>query len=540
MQNSNSTLPSAATARLLRRYIPAATGRLCEIARNLSLRKSISTLSYERIPVAKEFWRSGDSSNRSWLFALHSFAPLDALMATEDWRSANLLVEEWAEMFGASGKKARTEFPWHDHATALRLDRLSVMCLSGRGGVHARLASMHAETLLREDFYTKHTNHGFDQALALLLASAAFAPHVPTTTWRTKALERLLSEIRFGFTEDGVHVENSPAYHVGMVANLARARLVLDCVDEALDIDFDSLLEKALRFSAWITGPDRMPVLLGDSTIRSSMPPEELSYLPSYDLAIYAATGGAQGRPTDAQSNVFPSAGYAVYRSSWNPWENHVHFVMKCGHLSSFHRHDDDLNVLLQGYGEHWLIDSGLYSHNQKDPVRVYMRSAMAHNVPIISGSQSSRSAPPADKRPSLKQTSLAGDPIQFTGTTNMQSGARIRRSVTIESPDRFQISDTLLSLRGQPNFYVLFHVPSNKSIRLFPQGARVIGRAKELRIRCATGNAAASKVHSGLDGLFKSARSLKLNHLEPTQLIAFGPVQGGSVRIRLDFVPRR
>ncbi len=51
------------------------------------------------------------------------------------------------------------------------------------------------------------------------------------------------------------------------------------------------------------------------------------------------------------------------------------------------------MNVLVHAYGEDWLIDSGLYNHNRRDPIRIYMRSARAHNVPFVAGAKIDRSS---------------------------------------------------------------------------------------------------------------------------------------------------
>ncbi|HBS26620.1 MAG TPA: hypothetical protein DD827_05735, partial [Gammaproteobacteria bacterium] len=73
--------------------------------------------------------------------------------------------------------------------------------------------------------------------------------------------------MNFAFNHEGVHVENSPAYHVGMTANLVRARFVVETLGIDITFDFDGLLNKALLFTTWITGPDRRLALLGDSTV---------------------------------------------------------------------------------------------------------------------------------------------------------------------------------------------------------------------------------------------------------------------------------
>lgn len=521
---------------LFHRYLPKASDGLRKAARDIIDRRAISVHSYKDVPVAEKFWHSGDHHNRSWRFSLHSFALLDALMATGAWGDIAPLVQEWSAEYGTPKSTDLGDFPWHDHATALRLDRLSIMSIAENGPDFPELARQHAHVLLDERFYSKHTNHGYDQALALMLASYAFRSHLDTSEWCKVGLERLTDELRFAFNSEGVHVENSPAYHVGMTANLLRARFVKALVGVRTDFDFDDLLNKALLFTAWITGPDRKLAMMGDSTNRGGAPSTELATLPNYQHALYSASGGARGTPLHDKAAVFEHAGYGVFRSSWDTWEDHVHLVMKCGFISRYHRQDDDLNILLQGYGEHWLIDSGLYNHNQKDPVRIYMRSALAHNVPFIRNCPVSRTPPPPERASTLTLDTSEKSEATFKGTSYMYQDAVLSRTVVVEDKDSFQISDTVRHKTPDPGTFFQFHVPMNKRVRVSPHMARILGRQKQLTIRVASGSVGECRLYSGLDQEFKSAFSPQVNQCQPSQVIVFGPLDGTRIRFSLRF----
>ena len=504
---------------------------------------SITVHSYKNIPFSdKGLWQSGDHTNRTWQFSLHSFAPLDCLMATGNIDHATALVQDWIALHGIKPSGKLRIFPWHDHATALRLDRLSLLELSTGCGRFQNMAQTHAELLLRDDFYSKNTNHGYDQALSLILAAYTFAPHLETGHWMQTGLDRLGDEIAFAFNPEGVHVENSPSYHVGMVANLVRGRLVLDRTGQSLKIDFDALLDRALLFTAWIIGPDRTVAMFGDSTRRGGSPPAELAHLPHYQSALYACTAGTQGSPPEGQFAVYENAGYGFYRASWDAkgWKDHVYLTMKCGFLSSYHRQDDDLGILLDGFGEAWLIDSGLYNHNQKDPKRQYMRSALAHNLPFIQGSSVSRSLPPAHLRPTLGAlTQPDGTVCGFTATTRMYKGATLTRRIEVQSPQAFQISDSFRMTSPNGQKFCLFHVPANKTVRTSPHFARIVGKDMELIIRVGAGTVRGCRVYRGDHPQFPSMTSNAINHIEDTQVIVFGPVESDTVRFTLSFAQR-
>ncbi len=64
------------------------------------------------------------------------------------------------------------------------------------------------------------SNHAFDQAIALFLISDFLKASPFSKAWKEIALARIERELDYSFTSDGVHVENSPSYHHGMISNI--------------------------------------------------------------------------------------------------------------------------------------------------------------------------------------------------------------------------------------------------------------------------------------------------------------------------------
>jgi hypothetical protein len=499
---------------------PRAVANDVHAAEKFCSRKIIENSKFGDIPFNDDWWSCGPQNDRTWLWILHSFLPLDPLIATGKINVLKKLVSSWRSKFEFAS--IEDDFPWHDHATAMRLDRLSRMALQLSNCRYTDLAVRHANLLLAEHFYTKNTNHGFDQALSLILASFAFPECDDAERWRVVGAVRLQREIRFAFTAEGVHVENSPAYHMGMVKNMLRARQVLRAA--GIDVDsYDALLDKALRFLAWITRPDRFIAYLGDSASYRPSVPSQLAHMPSAPLVNWVATGGAQGAPTQELSTVYEQSGYAIYRSSWENWAEHTHIVMKCGFLSSYHRHDDDLNILVYAFGEDWLIDSGLYNHNHSDPIRMYMRSLLAHNVPWLPGVTATRKqSEPAIAFASLSPLQAEGCVFGVTGVTRMYRGGLVRRSLLVRDEAYFVIADCFAGFEGKPRYW-LFHVPLNKKISLGRARATVTGKLRKLTIRASIDDMECN-TYQGKDAVFPSVTSCVTNVFEDSIVIVFGP----------------
>ncbi|ATI01098.1 heparinase II/III family protein [Alcaligenes faecalis] len=493
----------------------------------------IDTNNFGCVDIKDGVWSSGPQDNRSWLWSLHSYSLFDCLIACKYEGYVNELVSSWAVLF--ENRPVDDDFPWHDHATALRLERLARMALVFDKFKFYDLVKSHADLLLRKDFYSENTNHGFDQAMSLLVASLVFEGMEGYLLWRKTGLQRLKQEINFAFTEEGIHVENSPAYHVGMTNNLIRARKVLSLLGDA-GAYLDSIFKGALWFLAWITRPDRFVALLGDSASYRPNVSSALSSFEQFEFIKWVLSAGKEGRHPDMTSIIFEKSGYAVYRSDWKDWVNHTHIVFKSGFLSKYHRQDDDLNILVYAYGEDWLIDSGMYNHNQSDPVRLYMRSALAHNIPYVPDSRVNRSSP-SSSFSYLRPSSAPGYAFAVDGFTKMYSGGRIRRRLLVRDAGYFRIHDKFLGYDGQSK-YCIFHFPKDKSIVSSFGKAVVKGRNANLIIRCSDKKISCN-VFSGKCDVFSSLTSKIFNVVEDSQAVVFGPSFDSDLVFSFDFKER-
>lgn len=370
--------------------------------------------SFKATPIDNwNLWERDPFKNRTWQWLLHSFSFIDQVIAYHYLSGDDAVldcikeaIESWENRyFGLSG--VNFEFIWHDHATALRAENFLhlVYYLQNYASKWAEknidfiikteyMIFCLGVKLAEDDFYTEHTNHGLEQVRVLLLLGIYFH----CDDWLVIAENRLLSEIKFSFTDEGVHKENSPAYHqfvfkvfLGILQDYPQDSLV------GVKQHFTKIAPKALQFLTHIIRPDNNLPIIGDTELkpttdgyRSYFRGRESSSVLLYQEFEYSLSQGKRGRKPRERIKVYPKSGYAIYRDCWHPSNTFletVHLIFKAGCLSRYHHQQDENHFVLYAYGEDWLIDSGLYKYANTDPVRAYMRSRKGHNVPIISDS---------------------------------------------------------------------------------------------------------------------------------------------------------
>ncbi len=360
-------------------------------------------------------WNQDPLNNRSWQWRWGSLSALAYLIAfhaeSGDQRALEIgmeLISNWKDMFISSDPTDTdlNEFVWHDHGTALRAEHiLWFYCYAQDIEFTAlvndkelnilNLMHRHGEILARDTFYSEHTNHGLEQARVLmLLASSARSLWDEAPAWEAVALCRLSSELNFAYTEEGVHVENSPAYHIFVFKVFISIIQEFD-KDELgeLSTEFMSKAKLILDYITHVLRPDGLTPIIGDS---EKLRPTDsfralLGKTEEYRKFLYSFSGGKAGKKPTSTFKVCPISGYAIFRDRWensDNFKNIVHLIFKGGALSQYHRQQDEGNIILYAYGEDWLIDSGMYNYNNSDPVRRYMRSRRAHNVAIVDGAK--------------------------------------------------------------------------------------------------------------------------------------------------------
>ncbi|MFW5879426.1 MAG: heparinase II/III domain-containing protein [bacterium] len=343
----------------------------------------------------REFdWQSGHEQ-RNWWFQLQQLPTL--AWATGVWPD-NMeelkknaiqynfdVIHNWQDKHNNAGKYKKT-LAWHDHASALRVLNLfnwAVFCKEDN--VESKLITnifdliqTHIEWLLDDKNYSRHTNHGYDQAWIIIF----IASYCPQATWAKSALDiaqkRLKSEVDFAFTEQGVHKENSPGYHWSMLKRLRELQSFTQDHENSSSKGFslNQLIEKAEMFLDAIALDSCKLPLIGD-TQEKEKHIKDISKLRSKLHELHH---------DDEEFYDYTDSGYLIWRRSSNVGQIPYHFVMKCAHLANYHRHDDDLAIHFEYDGEIILGDSGGYSHNKADLLRQYARSPYAHTTVFPDG----------------------------------------------------------------------------------------------------------------------------------------------------------
>lgn len=261
---------------------------------------------------------------------------------------------------------------WHDHATARRLWNIALWTAFVAMNdliehIGYRLQSIlvglieeHVDYLIDEDNYSLGNNHGLDQMLTVYKTCLLFSQNRKFAKVAETASMRLINELKYGFSHQGVHKENSPEYHKILLARVEEISRLRDFGAQEVAYQAARISDRAYRFLQDITLPSGLLPLIGDTK------------------------GGIEGIFSEPASTMevldYTASGYCIVRGK-STGGKPFHLVFKCGHLSDYHRHDDDLSIHLWFEDELILGDGGLGSYNERDERRSFLRSGYAHNT---------------------------------------------------------------------------------------------------------------------------------------------------------------
>ena len=535
--------PDALVAEQMRPFLTEAWAN-----RGTELRKGMLTLPlFKATPFPNDpTWAENPFKDDYWMFSLHSMLLARYLIAAhhttrDDWyvRTLELLVRDWISDNTQAVRPS--PFSWNDHSTAMRLENLlyTFEYVRTRGAPPEFLRDLllsihlHCSILADEAFYSKHSNHGLDQSYRLYWAAAAIPEFADAATWREIGKERTVDELAFALSDEGVQVENSPAYHFRHLGIMAQVGQILSHYEQrSLRSLLGERLSGALKYGTYILKPDGHQPILGDTQDTEALGWKEWlnSYadVDGFSNLVYSITAGARGVQPTQTDMVFKKSGYAIFRDQWkqgDSFKQTVYLALKAGFLSANHRHQDDLSILLYGYGEDWLIDSGLYRYQENDPMRLYVKSAEAHNLATV---DEVTQICTEDGRTKCRIDSFVTRDTyaSVTASHELYPGYRATRKLDYFKPARVTIEDEIIPSDNSVHTYrVLFHVPTDKRTEVVSNTVAVYSSrsARVLRLHALRGNFGKVYTETGVrEPHYQGWVSHVYDQVEPSTCIAF------------------
>ncbi|MCH7304939.1 heparinase II/III-family protein [Acinetobacter sp. NIPH 1869] len=454
----------------------------------------------------EDFFSANPFNNRSWRWNLLQLSLLNQILSVSIIGEGgnNIYFNKAFDVLKVWNKYS-LDFSndpelWHDHGTALRLKNICfLLCFSFKHSYIKygsedylfliNLISEHIEKLVNDDFYSKFTNHGFDQSLMLYQVCSELEGLLDVKEYIDLAVERITQEIDFAFCSDGGHRENSPAYlNFGIKQCLSVLNIEKNYNDEIkLFKHVEDIVDLATQALVHTVKPNGLLPLIGDTSLYKVT--DIFSYYKpkSYNEFLYTIYEGKRGTKPKQSWYILPETGYAFFRSHWdaNNFKDAIYLSFKASYHSNYHRHDDDLSITLYGYGEDWLVDGGIYKYDEKDPHRKYIRSHLSHNILSPDGVNALRKLPQlSGSRTGLLPNSFVKSNDEIAGYSKMFKGFMNTRSISVKDNKIF-IKDTLKNGTNVENSATTrFFFSQDKKVIIEDNIIHVMGRSKTLVIK--------------------------------------------------------
>ena len=329
-------------------------------------------------------WSVDPFDDRNWQHHLHSWRGMEYWLHEfrRDGDVNNLaapikIALDWHHFHVEESQTSL--FQWYDHSTGLRASRLAFLLsfiLSDQIEVSESdlaslmtLADLHTMKLLEPEFLSSN-NHGLFQMVGLDALCSVVGWRSACKGANSYAREEYADLVTSWFSDEGVHLENSPYYHDWVIRKIRE----LGAVDRFQEPRIQEILERADAVTPWLTYPGGRLVPVGDSYGGG---PQLAGSVKATCLADDAGCWAARD---------LTKSGYAVIRSlpETHQSESSMLFVSATA-VTKSHKHSDDLSFVLMESGREVFTDSGMYSFDFGD-IRNYMLSARAHNVLSLVG----------------------------------------------------------------------------------------------------------------------------------------------------------
>ena len=350
------------------------TGRLDKKLFDLFINKNnvplnVSIKGYDKYNLKLPInWNLDPYNNRSWKWNFQ-YLGWTKNYCKNQLDVCGYIISDWFknELF----REVPLEFTWEDHSLAKRLDVVTIFLKNYINNNNTldinilnnslKLIISHLYALSSNEYYPKKVpyNHGLFMDIYLLKNLNFLNNFIDKEKLFKIAENRMIKQFMLSFTTDGIHIENSPSYHM-----LYKQIGAIEDIYNNIGKDFPKkllIIQKKASFNLkYMIQPNNTFAQFGDT--------KNTKVTKSYD-----------NTNKFLKDIVYKKSGYAYFRN-----KDFVHLSFTCNNLSSIHYHKDELSFSLFGYGSEIIVDSGLYNYNYSDPLNKYRYSAFGHNVLIV------------------------------------------------------------------------------------------------------------------------------------------------------------
>ena len=332
-------------------------------------------------------------------------------------------------------------------------------------------------------------NHLLLEAKSLAMLGTLFPEFREAGDWQELGLKILYRQVRAQVCSDGVHAERSTHYHRLVAAELLEFLVLMQNNEIPVPADIHERFQRMVEFELWVTKPDGLISLFGDSTwqdtalrfsaIHAAALFPELADLrsvgPPPDEAALWLLGPAKieekppGQRVAPGSRAFPEGGYFIMRAGQA--EQAAYLAFDCGPFGygplPSHGHADALSFELHSLGRNFLVDPGGYtSRKQEKEWRDFFRGSSAHNTIVVDNQDQSLlfgiRGVDRPARATLHDwvTNAHFDFVDgaHSGYERLAEPINHRRQIVFVKPDYWIVID-LLAGRGRHCFDLFFHL---------------------------------------------------------------------------------
>ena len=227
-------------------------------------------------------------------------------------------------------------------------------------------------------------NHLLRETNGLAHVAMYFPEFKKAVHWQHTAILRIEQELVNQINRDGTHIEMSVGYQWLAVDEFEKVhRLLEDCNLSLPNQDLAKRLESMYQVLAYIVRPDGTFPQINDGFIQWGCDRmKEAGKQFARDDFVFVGTSGKEGQIPHMDSIGFSDAGLYVMRSDWSPQSHYLLF--DAGPYGGYHGHEDKLSVEIAAYGTPFIVDSGSYTYDAKDPYRLYFVGSQGHNTVLV------------------------------------------------------------------------------------------------------------------------------------------------------------